>query len=58
MFLYYSKVMSQRPPNEAFQAKIRINTSIGQHLFSFQVVQQWNDLLEEVVLANFLAFVR
>ena len=32
--------------------KPRTSRSIGQHLFSFRVIQLWNDLPQEVVLAK------
>ena len=32
--------------------KPRMSRSIGQHFFSFRVIQQWNDLPQEVVLAK------
>ena len=32
--------------------KPRMSRSIGQHFFSFRVIQQWNDLPHEVVLAK------
>ena len=32
--------------------KQRICRSIGQHFFNFRIIQQWNDLSDEVVLAK------
>ena len=32
--------------------KQRISRSIGQHFFNFRIIQQWNDLPDEVILAK------
>ena len=34
--------------------KPRIISSIGQHFFSFRIIQQWNSLPQEVVMANII----
>jgi len=36
--------------------KPRVCSSIGQHFFSFRVVQQWDDLPDQIVLAKTSSF--